>query len=82
MPAKPLYGVYVWLTPESTHSYNPQMYGGARADGFDQALRCFMHQHALPYVEQALIVQISEQGERLGGAFRYQVSFPLHHQEG
>jgi hypothetical protein len=83
MPAKPLYGVYVWLTPESTRSYNPQMYGGARADGFDHALQCFMHQHTLSYVEQALIIEVSEQGEWLGGTFRYQVSFPLHrHKEG
>jgi hypothetical protein len=76
MAIKLLYGVYVWLTPESTRSYNPEMYGGARADGLDHALQCFMHQYSLPYVERALIIQISEEGQVLGGSFRYQVFCP------
>ena len=81
MAVKPLYGVYVWLTPESTRRYDPEMYGGVYADDFDCALQCFMHRYSLPYVERAMIVRISEQGDILGGEFRYQVSYPVQRQE-
>ena len=74
---KQLYGVYVWLTPESARRYDPDRYGGARADGIDHALQCFMHQYSLSYVERAMVIRISEQGDVLGGEFRYGVFCPV-----
>jgi hypothetical protein len=81
MPMKPLYGVYVFLTPETARSLKLDLYGGERALTVDEALQSFMRRFHLFYVETALVMSVSEQGEIIGGAFRLQVSCDLKKQE-
>lgn len=73
MSMKPLYGVYVFLTPETARCLKLDLYGGERASSVDEALQSFMRRFHLFYVELALVMSISEQGEVLGGEFRLQV---------
>src|SRR6266516_6548849 len=54
MPMKPLYGVYVFLTPETARSLKPDLYGGERALTVDEALQSFMRRFHVFYVETAL----------------------------
>lgn len=81
MARKPLYGVYVCLTPESARCLKVDLYGGERATSVDEALQSFMRRFQLFYVEMALVMSVSEQGEITGGAFRLQVSCELKKQE-
>ncbi len=81
MSMKPLYGVYVCLTADSARCLKIDLYGGERASTVDEALHGFMRRFHLFYVETALIMSISEQGDILGGDFRLQVSCELKQQE-
>jgi hypothetical protein len=74
MARKQLYGVYVFLTPDSARAFKVDLYGGERASTVDEALQSFMRRFQLFSVELALVMSISEQGEITGGEFRLQVS--------
>ncbi len=78
---KPLYGVYVFLPPESARAFKLDLYGGERASPCEEALQLFMRRLHLLYVELALTMSVSEQGEMTGGAFRLQVSCDVKKQE-
>jgi hypothetical protein len=81
MARKQLYGVYVFLTPDSARAFKVDLYGGERASTVDEALQSFMRRFHLFHVETALVMSVSEQGEITGGAFRLQVSCDLKKQE-
>jgi hypothetical protein len=81
MARKQLYGVYVFLTPETARCFKLDLYGGERALTVDEALQSFMRRFHLFYIELALVMSISEQGDILGGAFRLQVSGEVKRQE-
>ena len=74
---KPLYGVYVFLSPESARAFHVDLYGGERASCAEEALQLFMRRLQVSYVELALTMSVSEQGEMTGGAFHVQVSCDL-----
>jgi hypothetical protein len=81
MARKQLYGVYVFLTPETARCFTLDLYGGEHALTADEALQSFMRRFHLFYVELALVMSISEQGDILGGEFRLQVSCEVKKQE-
>jgi hypothetical protein len=81
MARKQLYGVYVFLTPETARCFTLDLYGGERAVSVDEALQLFMRRFHLFYVELALVMSVSEQGEITGGTFRLQVSCDVKKQE-
>jgi hypothetical protein len=81
MACKQLYGVCVCLTPETARCLKIDLYGGERALTVDEALHLFMRRFGVFYVETALILSISEQGEITAGEFRLQVSCEVKKQE-